>query len=1091
MNAKRAAMSLVVSRIVWVLVFAVMIGGSGLSSYAQGPTATILGRVSDPTGAAVAGASVFVENTGTGLRRLASTTAEGDYLVPSLPVGTYTLNITAQGFKAFSDSGIRVEVGQSARVDAHLQIGATNETIQVSSTGLQVDTASAALRSEVDNTQIEELPLNTRNVLQLITLVPGVGTSTTAGAGSSSLPTVVTNQRSGPVLNVNGSRSMGSEVTLDGTVLTTSLYNRAVNLPSPDSIGEFQLLTNSYGAEYGRSSGGVFVAVSKSGMNTFHGAMWEFLRNDDLNARNAFAPAPAPKPVLKQNQFGAAFGGPIVKDKTFFYFTYEGLRIRQVSLQTFGSLTAAQRTGDFSTTSKQLTDPSTGLPYPNNQIPTSAFDPMAVNFINAYLPVSNPVTGLVNAQYPIPVTGDQFTFKIDHHVSASDLASVRFFRTNETSPQFNGNVGTTASTFSNLNQGISVRDTHIFRPNLVGDFGFSDTNLETLGGKQIGGQSPQQLGGSYAQDGPAPESPLVVVAGQFASEPIFPWLERSSLKQFDASVSWVSGRHDWQIGIRGLHQTQRLTAQYLTSGLDVFAGTFTGDALADFLIGRPVSFSQGSILNNTQHTMGYGVFAQDNVKITSRLTLNLGLRYELMTPWTEEGLKTATVIFNSSYQSKRFPTAAPGYAFPGDPGIPDGIYPMDKLDFAPRIGFAYDVFGDGKTAVRGGYGIFYNPPAAITIATANSTAPFNQFVSFFPNTLSDPYGTTFTSPFPFTFDPSHPIFSYPAQLFAPSPLLKNAYVQQYNWSVQHQFAEDFMLQVAFVGSHGDRLWYARDGNSAPWVPGATASNAQSRRPFENQFFAGIGVTYPDGSSNYNSLQVTARRRFSKSYTMQLAYTYSKSLDNGSSPTTDATTVQNPANPFGEYGLSDFDQRHLFRLNGVWDLPRLSNWGVARHVVGGWELSGILNHSSGVPFSVTTGSSALWLGSSTLLGPLRLNTTGTPCVGCGTRTQWTSSSVSGGYFDPTAFATPPDGQFGNSGRNSFIGPSYFDTDLSLAKNFNPFRSEAFRIQFRADLFNLFNNVDFNNPVNTNSSSNFGKIISAGPARQIQFALRFDF
>jgi hypothetical protein len=1064
---------------------------AGVYLQAQTPTATILGKVTDPSGATVPGALVHFENASTALKREGRTTSDGDYTIPSLPVGTYTLSVTAQGFKTFSQSGIILGVGQNARVDARLEIGSSIEKVEVTGRGLQVDTQSSALRTEVDNTQIGELPLNTRDVLQLVTLVPGVGTATEGvGASTSSLPTISTNQRVAPVLNVNGSRDSGSDITLDGTVLAASLTNWGANLPNPDSISEFQMLTSNYDAEHGRASGAVFVAVSKSGTNKFHGATWEYLRNDALNATNFFAPPPAPKPILKQNQFGAAFGGPIIKDKTFFYFTYEGLRIRQVSLQTFGALTAAERNGDFSALSTQLTDPSTGLPYPNNKIPSSEFDPMAVNYTKDYLPIANPTTGLVNAQYPQPTTGNQFTIKGDHRISASDLVSARFFRMNNTNDnEFAGNIAVHGAAFGNLTQGISVRETHIFRSNLLADFGFSDTEITTHGAKENNAQTPEQLGASYVQDGSDIQTPDIIVAGGFTDFPLNPWLERSGLEQFDASVSWIKGHHQVRFGIQGLHQSQRIAVPLISSGEFVFGGGETGNALADFLIGRPVFFAQKSYYANLERTMGYGIFAQDNYKVGPRLTLNLGLRYELMTPWNENGGMMTNIIFDTSYQSKRIPTAAPGFAFPGDPGVPAGIYPMDKTDFAPRLGFSYDVFGDGKTAVRGGYGMFYNPPGSALPANEAESEPFIASVSFFPYSFSNPYGTS-TSPFPWTFNPNNPQFSYPTPGFSLSPDLKNSFINQYSLNVQHQFPGDLLVQVGYIGSHGSRLWRSNEANSAPWVPGATAANAQSRRPFENQYLSTIGLVTSDAYSNYNSLQVSARKRFAKTYSMQLAYTYSKSLDDASDGNF-SPSAQNPEDVTrAEYGLSTFDQRHLFRVNGVWDLPRLNNWGPVRHAVGGWELSGILDYSSGVPFSVTTGTPAAWLASS-WVGNLRLNQVGNPCSGCGSRTQWTNPSVPGGYFDPTAFAAPADGQFGDTARDLLTGPSYFDTDMSFVKNFTPLKSEALRIQLRADFFNLFNTVSFNNPVNTIGSTNFGKVTSAAPAREIQVALRFDF
>ena len=321
----------------WLLLLTLIAGHWVSSANAQATNAQMSGKVVDQTGAVVPNAKIDVQNTGTGLDRSVISSSAGEYEIPSLPAGAYKVNATAAGFKTYNQSGIVLEDGQNARVDVTLQIGSAAETVEVLANSVQVDTSSASIRTEVDATQIEELPLNTRDTLQLITLVPGVGDAT--------LPAAVINQRSGPTFSVNGSRINGSEVSLDGAIFVTGLYNRPANLPNPDSIGEFSLVTNSYSAEYGHASGGAFVAASKAGTNAFHGSAWEFLRNDALNARNWFAPAPAKNPILKQDQFGAAGGGPIVKDKAFFFATYEGLRIHQVVLESIATNTPAQRAG--------------------------------------------------------------------------------------------------------------------------------------------------------------------------------------------------------------------------------------------------------------------------------------------------------------------------------------------------------------------------------------------------------------------------------------------------------------------------------------------------------------------------------------------------------------------------------------------------------------------------------------------------------------------------------------------------------------------------------------------------------------------------
>jgi outer membrane receptor protein involved in Fe transport len=1055
---------------------------------AQGTTAQIVGKVVDQSGAVIPGATVTTENIGTNLGRTVTSSESGEYVISSLPVGSYRVRAVAPGFKTFSQSGIVLEGGQQARLDVSMQVGSTSETIEVTGNAVQVDTNSASLRTEVDSTQIRELPLNTRNTLQLLTLVPGVGNAASGGAASSSLPAVVTNQRSGPTLTVNGSRVNGSVISLDGAILVTALYNRPANLTNPDSIGEFSLITNNAGAEYGHASGGAFVAISKSGTNAFHGSVWEFFRNDALNARNWFAPAPAAKPILKQNQFGAAVGGPVWKDKAFFFATYEGLRIHQVVLQNLSTLTPAERAGDFSAIAKQLVDPATGLPYPRNQIPQSQFDPLSVGFMNTYIPVASGTTGLFSGQFANPVTGDQFTGRADYRVTKHDLAYVRFFRVNNTTPTFTGN-NVSYTNFSSPNQGLTGRDTHTFSNNLIGDFGYSHTNLTTNGTQQGTAITPQQMGGKYATDG-YNVSPQVVIsgAGTFASG--YNDYENTALNQIDAKLSWIKGKHLFQFGFLGLHIAEDLNWPFTyTSGNPTFSGAFTGNALADYLIGRPISWQQNVPFTGSEKTWNYSFYAQDDWKVTQRLTVNLGLRYDLMVPWKEAGLNSATVTFNPNYKSTRIPTAPPGLGFAGDPGIPDGLIAADKTNFAPRLGFAYDVLGDGRTAVRGGYGIFYNAPGAITQANGIEAPPFQPQISFTPNTFSNPYGGTgITNPFPYTFNPSNPLFPFPSQYYAPEADLKNAFMQQYNLNVQHEFLKDLLVQVGYVGGHGNRLWYGHQANAAPYSTGGSAANAQARRPFFPQYYAGITAISDIAFSNYNSLQVTARKRISSGFTMQLAYTFSKSLDAGSFADVDGSTEQDPYNLIdGEYARSDFNQKNLLRINGVWTLPQFRNLGVAHYLVGGWGLSGLINYSSGTPFSISTGAPAPWLGAGRDIGNLRLNRVHDPCAGCGSRTSWART----GYFDQTAYATPATGTFGNSGRNSMTGPSYFDTDASAVKNFAYLKREGANIQLRADFFNLFNNVQFNNPTTSNSSAVFGRVTSAAAARQIQLALRVSF
>lgn len=640
---------------------------------AQATNAQIFGKVFDQTGAVIPKATIDIQNTGTGLDRTVTSSATGEYVIPSLPVGTYKLKGVATGFKTYSQSGIVLEDGQNARVDVILQIGSATETVEVSAAAVQVDTSSAAIRTEVDATQIQELPLNTRNTLQLITLVPGVG--------NASLPAAVINQRSGPTFSVNGSRNNGSEVSLDGAIFVTGLYNRPANLPNPDSIGEFSLLTNSASAEYGHASGGAFVAISKAGTNSFHGSAWEFLRTDQLSGTNWFArptlTQPNPKPLLKQNQFGVAGGGPILKNKAFFYATYEHLQIHQQTLESIATISPQQRAnGDFSdikTSSGALiqlydplkstcsgsgvsgNNPGTGTKPCNytvangyagyNLIPKSEWNPMSASFMGYYVPAATlqQTTGaqswLNTDKVLSPTTGNQYTIRGDYHLTKQDQAYVRFFHmvdTAVTGPPYSSILSSKFyDNFAEANWGTTVRDTHTFTPNLIGDFGFSDTNITTIGTPEGLIVTGDKMGAQYNTGG-YNVSPLVSVSGSTSFGSGNPWYENTALKQADAKLSWVKGRHLFQFGATVLREAEIIEwTNTNAAGNPSFNGTLTGTPWADFIIGKPSSFGQYTPYYGNEHTVQMGFYADDTYKASSRLTLNLGLRWDVFSPWRE------------------------------------------------------------------------------------------------------------------------------------------------------------------------------------------------------------------------------------------------------------------------------------------------------------------------------------------------------------------------------------------------------------------------------------------------------------------------
>ena len=1052
-------------------------------------TGTILGQVSDSSGATVSTAKVQVENMGTGLTREADTSEAGSYLVLSLPSGTYKITVTAPGFKSYSQSDITLQVGQNARVDVPLTLGDVSESVEVSAAALAVDTQSTTIGSTIDNRRLANIPMNGRNVLSLAQLLPGVGTG--------NIPTTVTFSRSGPTLSVSGSRTNENNVMLDGTTMIGAMGNVAQNLPSPDALQEFRLLTNTFSAEYGRAAGGVFLAITKSGTNEVHGSLWEFLRNDALNARNFFS---AGKPFLRQNQFGGSVGGPVVlphyngKNRTFLFGSYQGLRIRQQSIITTFPPSASELAGDFSGSTALVKDPTTGQPFPGNKIPTNRFDPLAVNIAKMYLPPINQPDGRSVTLRSTPLSSNQFIVKADHRISDKDNLSGRFYRNKDSALGTNGgDADALTGSRANSVTSWSANETHIFTPTFLNEFRASYTRVYSLFKTSPLNKTPRELGASFNQDGPFPLVPTVTVSGRINVSPEFPLPEPDDLFQYDDKLSWIHGRHTVKFGAEIMRIRHLSRGQFQSSGQFSFDGSFTGNAMADYLIGRPVNLFMQSPLEDASRTGNYHFFIQDDFKMSRRLTLNLGLRYELNTPYVQVHDWTSTIrpyvgCTTDCEHSNKFPTAPPGLVYPGDTGVPRGLIPTDKNNFAPRIGFAWDPSGTGRTAIRGAYAVFYDYTGAIISATVNQTLPYVLPISLpSPPSFSNPWQGR-QDPFPYAADPKNPSFVYPTQAYSVSKDFRDGYIQQFNLNLQHQFGPDWVVQTGYYGRLGRKLSSDHEGNPALYGPGATAANVQARRIFQPQYYSSIGLITSDTNAAYNGWQSSLEKKFSHGYTLQAAYTFSRAIDERSGFSVDGASGANPYNyRKGERGLSDFDQRNLLAINGVWDLPILKNKGLLTTVFGGWQLSGTTRVGSGLPFSVLSGADFALAGTGRGSAGQRPNVVGNPNLD----TSRSHNAQVAAYFNTAAFVRPPEGQFGNSGRNNITGPGFKQTDLAVNKKFQFPIERLGRIEFRSEIYNLLNNVNFSNPNNTLISPAFGRLLSARDARIVQFAMRYDF
>jgi len=1046
-----------------------------MPAFAADPAGTIAGNVLDSSGAIVASAKVVATNTRTGLNRETQTGTDGAFVFPLIPAGPYNLTVQAPGFRRFEQRGIIVATDASVTVPVTLQVGDVTETVSVDANASLVETRSGALSQVVDQQKIIELPLNGRNAAALVLLSPGtadLGAQNSRGAGD------VTHSADYPgaqAITSNGSRSEGVNYFLDGASNQDPWTNVNNPFPNPDALEEFSVQTNNYSAEYGRASGAVVNIVTKSGTNQLHGSLFEFLRNGAMNARNFFAPVPD---HLKRNQYGGSVGGAIIKDRLFYFGTYQGTQVRNISTgnQTF-VLTNAQRSGDFSALARRLVDPANNnAPIPGNIIPPSRIDP-ATQKLLPLIPVSSSPDGSITYDRPQKTSENQYMGRVDY-IRGKQRIYGRYFDTGLKLDPISGKINLVASGpgFTYHDRGVSINHTYTPSPSLLNNvlFSYNDNDTKRVSAAPFGVNT---IGVNIAN--PSVPEISIAVSGFFSIATGRQGEFDRPAYDFSDNAHWVHGIHEISFGGELLRVRTDVDNTFRQSGDFRFRGTtYSGNAAADFLLEWVDRFIQGGGDFRAQHGTMPSLFVQDNMRLTRRLNLNLGLRWD---PWVPFGEDLGRIpCYVPGAQSTRYPNAPKGYLLAGDAGCPGGGTASRYSQFAPRLGIAYNIDG-GKTVIRGGFGIFYQPPFTEALGTLTNSAPFSPQYMQFGVPFDNPWIGT-TNPFPASYGPAIPPktvgFTLPTGVVSLTPDWRPPRIASWNLAVERLIQKDLLLRIAYAASKGTFLGYNLDLNAAVFGPGANGSNTQARRP--NQLYQGIVEDNAGGNSIYNSLQVTLEKRFSDGFNVSANYTFGKTMDEVSYLTdTCSTNTINPYNVRAYRAVSDFNVPQRFVLNYLWQLPSPKDNPLLRNLLGGSQTSGILNAQSGFPLTMTSGEDDSLTG----IGNDLADVISKPSLTSGPLAARINK-----WFTTESFKTAAIGTFGNVGRNILQGPRTVNLDFSIQKLFTI--KERLKLQYRAEFFNGLNHTLLNNP-NTTVTGNFGRITSARDPRILQMALKLRF
>ena len=1154
---------------------------------------SISGTVTDRSGAVVTSATVVLRDADRGVARTLNTNDAGFYAFTFLPVGQYAIEINSLGFRPYSRTGLVIDIGSALQVDAVLDVGEHAEQITVIEQGVQVETTSTQMGEVVTGTKITAVPLNGRSFTDLLALQSGVVPVSAQQPNAVVMSGVTSTPPSGNLnpgnMSVSGQRETSNGFRINGSDAEEDVNMGTAIIPNLDSISEFRVLTNNFDAEYGNYSGGQILVTTKSGQNQWHGSAFEFLRNTAFDAKNYFS---SDRAAFVRNQYGGTFGGPIKPDKIFFFLDYQGTRSKEgIDTGRISVPSLSERAGNLSGVASSLTGmvdgsywadllsqklgypvyegeryyfaPTSTSPgctqttqcvLPDAQIPQSAWVTPAANLLQ-YIPLpDNPDGTFSTSAYNEALHDEKGATRIDANTSWSALSAYYFLDDYSlNNPYPTGQGGANVPGFNALTTGraqlLSISATKTIGATMVNEFHFSFMRDFNNVGQPIGGVGPSLASQGFVdaagQPGIYALAPSIQGVENVAFNDFTIGVDTTGLKQANNTFQWIDnfskviGKHTLKIGGEFHVDQINVNPDTVDNGSFLFTGTETGLDFADFLLGIPSSYNQAEARNFYYRNKYLGVYGQDTWQLRPRLTLNYGLRWDVLPPWYEKYNQLQTLVLGE--QSSVYPDAPEGLVFPGDPGVPRTLAPTKYDNFAPRAGFSYTpnfrsgllhrLLGEnGQTSVRAGYGVFFTAFEGLSASIMSANPPYGyDYDSLAPPLFATPFITAATGQnvgqrFPLALpalgaSPNNPNTTVNWSQFLPItgvPSFSRAnvppYAENFMFSIQRAISQATVLSISYVGTQAHHLLVlvpANPGNPAlclslsqpnEVMPGTstcgpfgesnvyTTSSGQvvngTRGPFSSQFAA---ITYQKtiANSNYNALEVSLRHNQGP-LELLAGYTYSKSIDQSSSLAEEDYLTD----PALNRAISAFDMRHNFVASFKYNLPMGHLFGRSNRWTNGWEVSGVMRFSTGLPVTLYNNNDTSLLG--TIPNGINNNGVDTPDFTPGNLQINTNPRNGRTEFNTALFSLPPLGTLGTASRRFFYGPGIENFDVALLKNLHLTESKS--LQFRVEAFNAFNHAQFYGPAAVNgniSSADFGQVVSAAPPRIVQLGAKFSF